>query len=176
MHLSRTPLLLLAVFVTSLSLSGCASNNQGLDPVATPTTPQEWFNKAVTESDGIEVNVSASQNSCAEGSLKITGQARLEAPEIGELYQVITTVCDNAGALSGETAEVLHWRLSQWQSIATIGMSNVVWNVTGDCAAAESTTVTCPVKLEPNPTRPETGNLVVTRDGEGFTAEIIYSS
>lgn len=137
---------------------------------------QAKFDQAVSESAGIEVTSDVSQSTCDDGEIVITGQSRLEAPEVGELYVVITTACKNGTTSSPETAEVVHWSLGAWDSLATIGMSKVNWYVTGECVSAGFTKVACPVTLDPNPTRPETGTLEVVRSDQSFTAEIVYSS
>jgi hypothetical protein len=150
------------------ALTACSSTQ--VDSAA-----QAKFDQAVADSDGIAVTAAASQFSCASGELTITGESRLEAPEIGELYVIITTGCADGSTIGPETAEVIHWSLGAWDSVATIGMSKVSWNVSGDCTT-DTNTVSCPVKLEPNPTRPDAGTLTVVRSDQSFTAEIVYAS
>jgi hypothetical protein len=137
---------------------------------------QAKLDQAIADSAGVELLPAVSQSRCDNGQLTITGQATLEAADVGALYVVITTSCVSATTRGPETSEVIQWTQAGWDSVATIGMSNLDWNVTGDCSAPSPTQVKCPVSLEPNPTRPDNGTLVVTRTGEAFTAEVVYVS
>lgn len=167
----RQPLAVL--IVATVLLSGCSASSPSASSI--PTSPQERFSQAVAQSEGIPVTAAVSQMRCAKGSLQITGQTQLPRPEDGELYVIITVGCRQDRLIGAETAEVIHWWSGGWDSVGTIGMSKTVWNVTGECRTQDATTVMCPVKMPPNPTRPDTGTLQVSLVDSGFSAEIVYS-
>lgn len=163
----RVVVLFAATLLSACTPGSSASTTESL-------SPQERFDQAVAQSEGVAVSASVSQNRCIDGELTITSQTRLERPDDGELYIVMTTGCTQGTVIGPETAEVIHWWLGRWDSVGTIGMSKINWNVTGECRAEGSTLVLCPVAVPPNPTRPSEATLRVELANGGFKADIVY--